>query len=86
MHTVYPEGCNEGFAQTTIQSVASVINSMHKRGVMHRRIEADVIGMRLSTEMMTADAAYSYKLESIGGLNRVLSLPPNQKATTRPPD
>ena len=46
---------------------------MHKRGIMHRRIEAEVVGMKVA-KMQTAVAAYSFKVNSLGGLNRVLEL------------
>ena len=49
MQDAFPGGCEEEFAQKTISSVGLIMNSMHKRGYMHRRINADTIGMRFSS-------------------------------------
>ena len=58
MRTVYPLGCDEEFAQTTIATVCGIINEMHKRGIMHRRIETDVIGMKINRSTATASYAF----------------------------
>ena len=49
MRTTYPQGCDHDFAQSTICSLAKIIAKMHRRGVMHRRIDKDIIGMRIGT-------------------------------------
>ena len=54
MREVYPNGADEGFAKSTIASVGAIICSMHKRGIMHRHICTDVIGMRTSTTRTTS--------------------------------
>ena len=74
MQSAYPQGADQSFAQKTIASVGAIVNSMHKRGVMHRRIDADVIGMRISGSKSTATPVY--KVESLGGLDRVFALKP----------
>ena len=81
MRTVYPQGCDQQFAQKTIIDICSIVNEMHKLGVMHRSIHADVIGMRICTKgpMVKAAASYIYVVRFIGGLSRVLELQPEQK-------
>ena len=49
MQDAFAGGCEEHFAQKTISAVGTIMNSMHKRGYMHRRINADTIGLRFST-------------------------------------
>mmetsp|Transcript_11071 Transcript_11071/g.13063 ORF Transcript_11071/g.13063 Transcript_11071/m.13063 type:complete len:88 (+) Transcript_11071:203-466(+) len=45
---VYPEGCDIEFAQSTIASVATILDSLHRRGIVHRRIYSKMVGMKLS--------------------------------------
>lgn len=46
---------------------------------MHRRIESDVIGMKINRA--TATASYAFKVRRIGGLNRVVTLQPGTMVT-----
>ena len=54
---------------------------MHKLGVMHRFIHADVVGMRVCTKgsMATAAASYLHVVRYMGGLSRVYELEPEEK-------
>ena len=46
---------------------------------MHRRLDKDIIGMRIGTQFSTMSASYLYKVETVGGLYRVFALKPGQK-------
>ena len=80
MSIYYPEGCDQDVAQEAIRTLARVINKMHQHGVMHRRIDTDVVGMKISTsnESITA-ASYKFKVDKLGGLYLAFSLGPDQK-------
>lgn len=72
----YAEGSDEDFAQKTLSAVATIINSMHKRGYMHRRISADIVGMRFSSTKTSQSDENTYKVTSMGGLDRVFAIKP----------
>ena len=76
MRSVFIKGCTEDFASKTIHSVGSILLEMHKLGVTHRRIEAEIVGMSKVTK---ADGTQGFKVELLGGLNRLFPLPPNIK-------
>ena len=71
MREVYHEGCDEHFAKRTIASIGSILKSMHKLGFVHRRINADAIGMRLSVKQSEAALKSVYKVEYVGVLDHV---------------
>lgn len=47
---------------------------MHKLGFVHRRINADAIGMRLSAKQSEAAQKQIYKVECLGELEDVADL------------
>lgn len=62
MDKIFPQTCDESFAKRTIIDVCTIVESLHHRGIMHRRIEAEVVGMKISTDEEENHPLYQFKV------------------------
>ena len=70
---VYKDGFDLDFAKTTIANLCSIVDQVHKRGIVHRKISADVVGMKLSATATKARGRQVFKIDAIGGLDQIVS-------------
>lgn len=69
----YKDGFDVDFAKTTIATLCNIIEQVHKRGIVHRQISAEVVGMKLSSSASKALGKQFFKVEILGGLGQIFS-------------